>query len=60
MTPAPVPLKPCPFCGNKRLFVHDENEDENAFVMCKTESCGARMYPPSMKELIKAWNRRKP
>ncbi len=57
-------LKPCPFCGSKKVYIHtvlshDAPRRSNIFmkaVVC--EKCEAQIHSTIEKYAIKAWNRR--
>lgn len=52
-------LKPCPFCGNEKIYICTDDETEEFFgVMCTV--CGGSIYPDkeTEEEAIEAWNRR--
>ena len=54
-------LKPCPFCGSKRvLFIeHDEQNYEDrteGFILC--EGCGFSSDTYFVENAIQKWNRR--
>ena len=66
-------LKPCPFCGNKKISVVVDNaeyslglvdESETSFkVMCSSTSCGCGAssgWHNTREEAINAWNTRIP
>lgn len=70
MTPSPVELKPCPFCGGSAAFgeVTDEemypSEFGGQFIYCTNKSCACTtaLIFPLMDDaedlLIERWNRR--
>lgn len=57
-------LKPCPFCGNKKIDLHIKlTSVGNYFVFCGTEPrylCGIGPMKKTRDEAIAAWNRRAP
>ncbi|MBO5492222.1 MAG: Lar family restriction alleviation protein [Pyramidobacter sp.] len=52
----PVELKPCPFCGAKRITVR-ETFRETFVVYCENCHCSTP-YGMSKQYLIELWNRR--
>lgn len=52
-------LKPCPFCGNKKILVAYEEQLDNAYdVYCVVCKCGAAMRNSIKEAAIEAWNKR--
>ena len=49
-------LKPCPFCGEKKLEIMT-GEDENYWVVCK--KCLAEGPTSNLSSVIYVWNKRK-
>ena len=52
-------IKPCPFCGGKKIRVY-KNESDKYVISC--EKCGdfyMNTLFPSEKTVIEAWNNRK-
>ena len=52
-------LKPCPFCGERKIL-HSAIRDGRE-VLCRNRDCGAstRAYAPgALRKVITAWNRR--
>ena len=53
-----IQIKPCPFCGNKKLHVYMD-EAQKYVISC--EKCGEfymNVLFPSEKTVIEAWNKR--
>lgn len=48
-------LKPCPFCGDKTVYVYWR--EEQYFVSCNNCDCEGGKQD-TQEEAIKAWNRR--
>ena len=54
-------IKPCPFCGDRRLLFNKHQDSENwielSFACCK---CGARftLYGADIDTVIESWNKR--
>lgn len=61
-------LTPCPFCGNKKIFILEEGDNSGIYenipnyaVCCDFHrgGCGATSgYRRTEEEAIEAWNRR--
>ena len=49
-------LKPCPFCGSKRVDVRQEFSCTPYQALC--EDCGAELWRDTFIEAVKAWNTR--
>lgn len=53
------PIKPCPFCGSKRVNITRTNENA-CWIECARNSCGAESeHDASRAGAIRNWNRRK-
>lgn len=52
-------LKPCPFCGDSRIFIDMRNQDSIAYYVAFCFGCGARTSPyVNEQDAIEAWNLR--
>lgn len=58
-----VKLKPCPFCGNKkiRIYKHKGYNADNFSVLCEPDEypCGAQGPIDVEKKAVAKWNERK-
>ena len=49
-------LKPCPFCGKDRLYVHQDSAEEFIILCLKCGTTGP--ISPTEQQAIDAWNKR--
>ncbi|PCO26454.1 Lar family restriction alleviation protein [Morganella morganii] len=59
MTEKTQKLKPCPFCGGRGEYYHDD--DLGHLVLCSNTICPSNKFGyTDTNEAIAAWNRRAP
>lgn len=57
-------LKPCPFCGNRKIGIYDtcSSKFTKSYKTVECQQCGAIMFDSdekhSLNDVIEAWNRR--